>query len=237
MQSSDQDTFNCALSFPRHLVCVCVCVWRWGEGGGTNWTRISCILVVWASWRFFHLPQPGYCETPPGMITGRCSWELQGCRFLSTRRKEILFFLGLSAFLNITQPSVRFDRIMWFLFVCRSVCFWFGILCRYLGLICESPLWFLFPELEDTLWIDVDDKSQKQAVKALFYSTRLFQPELPFSEMLTQHVCICKHVNYTQVAVFILVALLANAFPHLNVTPPILFISCIYGTGSKWYGR
>lgn len=37
------------------------------------------------------------------------------------------------------------------------------------------------------------------------------------------------HVYCTQVAVFILVALLANAFPHLNTTPPILFISHICG--------
>lgn len=35
--------------------------------------------------------------------------------------------------------------------------------------------------------------------------------------------CMCVHVNCLQ-AVFILVALKDNAFPHLNTTPPILFI-------------
>lgn len=45
------------------------------------------------------------------------------------------------------------------------------------------------------------------------------------------------HVYCIQAALFILVALLANAFPHLNMTPPILFISHICGRESKQCGR
>lgn len=76
----------------------------------------------------------------------------------------------------------------------------------------------------------------------MFYSTPPFQQELHYGAMFTlrTRVCACSsmhaHVYCIQVAVFILVALLANVFPHLNTTPPILFISHICGRESKWYG-
>lgn len=48
------------------------------------------------------------------------------------------------------------------------------------------------------------------------------------------YACICVHADGTKAAVFILVALPLNAFPHLNMTPPIFFIC---GREIKWYGR
>lgn len=121
-------------------------------------------------------------------------------------------------------------RISSFLFF-WVVCLWFGTFVWIFG----HDLWPVF--LGSCFLSQRTHCKQmwmiKQACKAMFYSTPLFLQGQHYSIMFTS--CACVSTYCIQVKLFILVALLANVFPHLNTTPPILFISHICGRWRvKW---
>lgn len=103
-----------------------------------------------------------------------------------------------------------------------------GFRCRYLffsfSVIHHHDLFF--PEHENTTQSGVEKK--KNILTALLCRENCISVEcLPSACLWIVH----------KLAVFTLVALVANAIPHLNVTPPILFISCICAAERNRDGR
>ena len=114
-------------------------IWGLWRKKGTQCARIFCLLVVGTPWRFFHLPLQCYSEIPSAWLMAHVNECCKGCGFLSIHVWLVLFCKGLRTFLIQLKHQLSLTGLSDFVLpVAQSVCD-LVFMCRYLGLICESP--------------------------------------------------------------------------------------------------